>query len=99
MTVLKQEEYLKPLAASRLDEMAKEIETSPRVASQTLRVMAGGLRDLLPATPAKTSQLVPRLQRVIDTLAAQRTRLLATPPQRNPEVVSRVVDLLPSFVY
>ena len=55
--------------------------------------------DLVPESSAKTSKIVPIVQRLLDRLAAELTRLSAPAPGNCENVVNTVVSMLPSFVY
>ena len=57
------------------------------------------LETTLPASPAKTSSLVPRVQQTIDELNGMYRRLTAPDPGESGDVVDAVVGKLPKFVY
>jgi hypothetical protein len=57
------------------------------------------LKQLIPATPAKTSTIVARLQQLIDNLTGRHAVLTATPPGDLDAVSEAVLAALPKFVY
>ncbi|MCY4514292.1 MAG: AAA family ATPase [Candidatus Tectomicrobia bacterium] len=57
------------------------------------------LAAALPAEPAKTSSLVPRVRQTIEVLQGMHAALTAPEPGQSQDVVDAVVEMLPRFVY
>ena len=67
--------------------------------SEQLARLAEALDSIVPAEPAKTSSLVPRVQQTIEELQGMQGNITAAEPGENDEVVKAVVTRLPKFVY
>ena len=67
--------------------------------SEQLARLAEALDSIVPAEPAKTSSLVPRVQQTIEELQRMQGNITAAEPGEDDEVVTAVVTRLPKFVY
>lgn len=84
---------LKEAVAKLGDSMTVDAE-APDIAR-----LVEGLETALPASPGKTSSLVPRVRQTIDELNDMHRRLTAPEPGESGKVVDAVVERLPKFVY
>ena len=64
-----------------------------------LRRLAEGLESVIPAEPAPTSSLVPRVRRMVEELEAMRESLMTNDPGEREEVSEAVLSRIPKFVY
>ena len=86
-------EELKDTVVKLADTVTKDAE------ARDITRLKEGLGAALPASPGKTSSLVPRVQQTIDDLNAMYRRVTAPDPGDSADVVDAVVERLPKFVY
>lgn len=94
---LKMEEGLKEELAEAVGRLVESV-TADADASSIERLVQE-LEAALPASPGKTSSLVPRVKQTIDELSGLYQGLTAPDPGDSQEIVDAVVDRLPKFVY
>ena len=94
---LKQERDVKP----RLIAALRNTGSRPgcAIATGELRSVKEELSNLIPKKPAKTSEIVPLVQKLIEELDDQLNRVNAAPPSEIKDVTNIVVEALPPFVY
>ena len=97
MRALKQEEGFKEQLQDEVDSHLDSVVQDAN--SEQLARLAEALDSIVPAEPAKTSSLVPRVQQTIEELQGMQGNITAAEPGENDEVVRAVVTRLPKFVY
>ena len=97
MRALKQEEGFKEQLQDEVDSHLDSVVQDAN--SEQLARLAEALDSIVPAEPAKTSSLVPRVQQTIEELQRMQGNITAAEPGEDDEVVTAVVTRLPKFVY
>ena len=97
MRELKKEEDFKKQLEKQVEVLLRGAETDAD--ADQLMYLAGVLESTIPEDPAKTSSLVPRVQRTIEGLQEMRERITASDPGERKEVIDAVISRLPKFVY
>ena len=94
---LKQEDDLK----KKLEQVVTTLLAGVTVDAdpESIASVKQALEVLIPAAPAKTSSLVPRVQQTIDELQGMYKYLAAPDPGERDDIVDKVVGMLPKFVY
>ena len=94
---LKQEGRFKARLQEKVESLRRD--TVEDADSQELKRLVEDLESVIPAEPAKTSTLVPLVQRAIEDLQEMREKITAADPGENDAVFDAVLKRLPKFVY
>lgn len=95
---LAKEEAQKAELVSGLQSIALDLPEEPMLAD-AVGALAGELRALAPATPAKTSSIFPRLEALAGSLDDLQARLSAPDPGAIDAVRTAILKRVPRFVY
>jgi hypothetical protein len=96
---LKQETELKEKILAELALQLAALEGEDNLKSADITAKMGRLEALVPESPAKTSAIVPKLQRAIQAMRLKRAKLNIKAPEAHEGVADLVVKSLPKFVY
>ena len=96
---LKQETTLQRSLLDGIARIADQLPEHETLSSSQLTALRNQITKMLPAKPAKTSQIVPMTQQLMNNLSERIRQLSAPNPAEVKEVFDEVISAMPTFVY